>query len=214
MKFHGFLDRNPGWLPASIFLLVLAAMAAPTHAQTPTLNFTVATSTTDGRTVVPVLTWSTAPAAQSCTAAGGTGWAGTKAASGTQTLAAISTTTSYSITCTWPGDVTALVSWTAPTTNTDGTPYTNPNGFRIQYGTAANALNTSTYISDSAARTWRSPTLTPGTWFFGVRAVNAQGLESDLSNVASKVITAATNQSRTLEVAIRFPSTPTGLTVE
>lgn len=215
MKLHGFLRNNPGWLPASIFMLLLAAMIAPAHSQTPTLTFTVQTTTTDGRTIVPTLTWAMAPTAAGtpCTATGG--WSGTKAATGTQTLAAVSATTGYSIRCDWPGDLTALVSWTPPTTNTDGTAYTDPGGARIQYGTAANALNTSAYVTDPAARTWRSPTLTPGPWFFTVRIVNARGLESDpYTPPVSKTIVAAANQSRTLEVTVKFPGVATVLGVE
>jgi hypothetical protein len=193
--------------------LLLAAcllLAAPAFSQT--LNFTVETSTSGGTAVVPRLTWTTTPAAASCTASNG--WTGAKPAAGTELLAAINATRSYTLTCTWPGDTTALVRWTAPTTNTDGSAYTNPGGFRMQYGSSATGLDQSVYLQDPALRQWRSPSLTPGTWFFAVRAFNAQGLESEISNVASKVLTAAANQSRTLEVAIKFPNPPTGVAVE
>lgn len=193
-----------------LLLAAVLLLAAPAFSQT--LSFTVETSTSGGSAVVPRLTWSTTPAAASCTASNG--WTGTKAAAGVELLAAINATTSYTITCTWPGDRTAVVRWTRPTTNTDGTAYSNPGGFRIQYGSSATGLDTSAYVQDPAAVSWTSPQLTPGTWFFAVRAFNALGLESELSNVASKVLTAAANQTRTLEVAIKFPSAPTGLTVQ
>lgn len=193
--------------------LLLAAcllLAAPAFSQT--LTFTVETSTSGGTAVVPRLTWSTTPTAGSCTASNG--WTGTKAAAGTELLPAINATRSYTLTCTWPGVQTAILTWSAPTTNTDGTAYANPGGFRIQYGRSATVLDTSAYIQDPAARTWTTPSLATGAWFFGVRAYNAQGLESDLSNVATKTMTAAASQARTLEVAIRFPNPPSGLTVE
>lgn len=194
--------------------LALAALLllAPLASYSQTLTFTVETTTSGGTAVVPRLTWSTTPAAQSCTASNG--WTGAKAAAGTEILPAINATRSYTLTCTWPGVTTATLNWTAPTTNTDGSTYTNPGGFRIQYGTSATDLATSKYLEDPTARTWTTPTLAPGTWFFGVRAYNAQGLESNLSNIASKVLTASSNQSRTLEVAIKFPSPPTNLTIE
>jgi hypothetical protein len=195
---------------ATILLVAFAAAA-----QSQTLNFTVETSTSGGDSVVPRLTWTTSPAASSCTASNG--WTGSKAASGTELLPAINATRSYTLTCTWPGVQSCTVNWTAPTTNTDGSAYTNPGGFRIQYGSSATGLDQSVYLQNPAARTWScpsSPPLAAGTWFFGVRAVNAQGLESELSNVASKVLSATANQSRTLEVAIKFPNPPTDLRIE
>lgn len=193
-------------------LLLAAALllAAPAFSQT--LTFTVESSTNGGTAVVPRLTWTTSPAGATCTASNG--WTGTKAAAGTELLPAINATRSYTLTCAWPGIQTAIVSWTAPTTNTDGTAYTNPGGYRVQYGRTASTLDTSAYIQDPAARTWTSPALAVGSWSFAVRAYNAQGLESEISNVASKVMTASSSQTRTLEVAIRFPNPPTNLTVE
>lgn len=193
-------------------LLAVAALllAGPLYAQT--LTFTVESTSSGGVAVVPRLTWTTSPAGATCTASNG--WTGTKAAAGTELLPAISATRSYTLACSWPGIQTAIVSWTAPTTNSDGSPYTNPGGFRVQYGRTATTLDTSAYIQDPAARTWTSPTLAVGSWAFAVRAYNAQGLESELSNVASKVMTASASQTRTLEVAIKFPNPPTGLTVE
>lgn len=189
-------------------LLAIAGMA---HGQT--LDFTLSASSSDGRTVVPRLTWSTTPAAASCTASGNSAWTGTKAASGTQTLSGVTASQSYVLQCNWPGATIAVVNWTPPTTNTDGTAYTNPNGFRIQYGNtgpAESQLSQSVYLNNaqSAGNTWTSPTLAPGTWYFGVKAVNTLGLESALSNVASKAMTAGTNQSRTLELAIKVPGAP------
>lgn len=195
-------------------LLLVAALllaTAPAFAQTtPQLTFTLETSSPDGKTVVPRLTWSTAPAATSCSAA----WTTSTAAAGTQILAAVNATSTYGITCNWPGISIAAVSWVAPTLNVDGSAYTNPGGFRIQYGKSATNLDTSVYLQDPAARTWTSPALSAGTWFFGVRAYNALGLESELSNVPSKTMTAAANQTRTLELTIRFPNAPTNLTVQ
>lgn len=192
--------------------LALAALLllAPLAAFSQTLNFTLETSSPDGRTVVPRLTWSTSPAAQSCSAA----WTTSTAAAGTQVLAAVSATSSYGITCTWPGVTKAAISWVAPTTNVDGSAYTNPGGYRIQYGRAATALDTSVYLQDPAVRTWTSPALAPGTWFFGVRAYNVLGLESELSNTPSKTLTADASQARTLELTVRFPSPPTNVTVQ
>lgn len=194
--------------------LAIAALLllAPLAAYSQTLTFTVESTSSGGTAVVPRLTWTTSPAGATCTASNG--WTGTKAAAGTELLPAINATRSYTLTCNWPGIQTAIVSWTAPTANTDGSAYTNPGGFRVQWGRTASSLDQSFYIQDPAARSWTSPALAVGSWSFGVRAYNALGLESDISNVASKIMTASSSQTRTLEVAIKFPNPPTNLTVE
>lgn len=189
--------------------LLLAALTLGTslaHGQT--LTFSLETSTNDGRSVIPKLTWSTTPAATSCSAEGASDWSGAKPASGEATLAALGSSHTFSLVCQWPGVSIVALAWTPPATNTDGSEITNLAGYRIQYGTAAAALDQSMYLQDPQARTWSSPALAPGNWYFGVRAVNTLGLESELSNIVSKTLTAGTEQSRVLELAIRFPGAP------
>ena len=173
-----------------------------TQAQTGGVVNLQANQTSGTGSLTPVLTWSTSPAAVSCQASGG--WSGTKAASGTQTLPAISTTTNYTLTCSWGGD-SARLSWNAPATNTNGTVLSDLTGFRVVYGTSATALNQSQSINDVTARTATVSALTPGTWYFAVRAVSAQQRESADSNVAQKTVTAAT-AART--VTITMAATP------
>jgi hypothetical protein len=212
VKIQAFLNRHPWLLPGVILATVLFAVANPAQAQTPTLTFTLETSSADGKSVTPKLTWTTSPAAIGCTASGAADWTGaTSGPNGTKTLAAVTSSKTFGIMCSWPGVTKAALAWTAPTTNTDGSVYDNPGGYRIQYGNTGSSeaqLTTSVYVNDPAARTWTSPDLAAGTWYFGVKAVNALGLESALSNVASKSTSAATNQSRTLELTIRFPNAP------
>lgn len=194
------------WLLITVLLFI--GIATPAHAQTPTLTFTLETSSPDGKSVVPRLTWQTTPAAQGCTASGATDWTGAKAASGTALLAAVTTSRTFGIACSWPGVTKAALTWVAPTQNTDGSAYTNPGGYRIVYGPACNNLPQSVYINDPAARTWTSPDLAPATWWFAVIAFNTLGLESEPSDCKSKVLTAAQNQNRALELTIRFPNAP------
>ncbi len=84
----------------------------------------------------------------------------------------------------------ACVSWNAPLTNTDGSPYTNPGGYRLVWGKSPTVLDQTTYVQNPAARTWTSPELAPGLWYFAVITFNAQGVEGGTSNVASKTIRA------------------------
>jgi hypothetical protein len=194
------------------FFVLFSVWSSWAHAQaSPDLTFALQTSSTDGKTVVPKLTWSTTPAATSCSASGATDWTGTKAASGTATLAAVNASRTYLLVCNWAGITKAALTWDAPTTYTDGSAYTNPGGYRVQYGNKSAAevdLTTSDYVNDPAARSWSSPVLAAGTWYFGVKAFSALGLEGPISNVLSKAITADANQQRSLELGIKFPGAP------
>ena len=192
--------------------LILAActlLATAAHAQTPVLTLTLETSTTaDQRAILPKLTWSTTPTATSCTASGGTGWAGNKSPAGSLTLAAVTTSQAYTLVCNWPGVTLATVTWQPPTTNTDNTPLTDLAGFIVKYGTSPTALTQSSNVAGATVTTWTSPTLTPGTWYFNVLAVNALGLVSDPSNTVNKTTTASTSDTRSLTLGIKYPSPP------
>src|SRR5579885_1021154 len=102
-------------------VLVLAAL--PTLAQTPPESGTVTltTSPTNGTGSVPVtLNWnagatSNGTPASSCS---GSWTTGILPASGSVQVTATKTTT-YTVTCTWNG-LNVVLTWTAPTMNTDG----------------------------------------------------------------------------------------------
>jgi hypothetical protein len=187
-------------------LLLLGSLA---HAQTAgTINFTANQTSATG-SLTPVLTWSTTPVASSCTASGA--WSGTKFASGSETLATITASKSYTLTCAW-GSGTANISWVAPTQNTDGSALTNLKGFRIVYGTSASALNLSQSVDSATARSATVAALGSGTWYFAVRAVNTAGAESDNSAVVTRTITAAT-AAKTVNITITASTTPTWKTI-
>lgn len=207
-------------------VLVAAILAcAQVFAQgSPTLTFTAQTTTGAG-SVTPVLTWSTTPAAMSCTASGDPAWTGSKAVAGTQTLAAVTTSKTYQMTCVWPGDTTATLSWTAPTQNTDGTALarcasqaaTGPclRGYTVHRGSSPTALSDTRNVDDRNAVSYAWTGLTAGTHHFGVRAVNGDGVASDLSNTASKAIVMTQNVNRSVAITVNpQPNAPAGLTVE
>lgn len=81
----------------------------------------------------------------------------------------------------------ASLSWTPPTENTDGSQLTTLSGYRIQYGTSPGALNQTITITNASINNYVVENLSPATWYFAVKAI-ANGLESDLSNVANKTI--------------------------
>lgn len=191
-------------------LLALFIFAAGTaQAQTAGVVTLNANRTSNVGSFAPVLTWSTNPVARSCTASGG--WTGAKAASGTQTLAAISASTNYTLTCTWSNG-SANVTWTPPTTNNDGSPLTNLARFKVLYGTSSSSLSSSVIVDDITRRSATIDSLAPGTWYFAVRAVNTANMESGNSNVTSKAVAGA-SAARTLGITITSappPPPPTG----
>lgn len=83
---------------------------------------------------------------------------------------------------------TATLSWTPPTANSDGSTLTNLAGYRVYYGTSANALNQQVQIANPGISTYVMSGLTRGTYYFSVRAYNNAGAESASSNVVSKTI--------------------------
>jgi hypothetical protein len=80
------------------------------------------------------------------------------------------------------------VNWTAPTTNTDGSSLSNLAGYRILYGRTSSQLDQQVEVTNPGLTSFTVNNLTLGTWFFAVVAVNSQGAESDMSNVATKVV--------------------------
>lgn len=176
-------------------MLLLASMAQAQTAGTITFS---ANKTSSSTAFAPVLTWSTSPVASSCTASGG--WTGTKFASGSETLPSISSNKSYTLTCSW-GNGTATVNWTKPTKNTDGTNLTDLTGFKVVYGNSASALNQTKTVTGASATSTSIGSLGAGTWYFAVRAVNGQNVESANSNVGSKTITAVT-AAKTVNITV------------
>lgn len=193
-------------LPSLAFSLsFLSAMAIAQTA--PTGSFTLATQVNANGTLTPTLTWSTTPAATSCTASGDAAWSGTKAASGTQTLAAFPVTTpkAYALVCNWPGQSQALLTWNPVTTNTDGSALTNLAGYRINWGTSA-TTRTSSVQTAANVTTYTIADLAAGTWYFGVKAFTTQGAESASSNIVSRAITGPVEWSQS--TGVKVPSAP------
>jgi hypothetical protein len=86
------------------------------------------------------------------------------------------------------GTGVATLSWTTPTTNTDGTSLTDLAGFRVYFGSSATSLSQYVQITDVATTSYVVQGLSNGTWYFAVKAYTSAGSESSLSNVGSKTI--------------------------
>ena len=98
------------------------------------------------------------------------------------------TSPAYSVTVVSAASGSAQLSWLPPTQRTDGSALTNLAGYRIYYGQSQNNLNQSVTVNSAGITSYVVDQLTPATWFFAAAAIDSNGVESALSNVASKTI--------------------------
>jgi hypothetical protein len=82
----------------------------------------------------------------------------------------------------------ATLSWTVPTTRTDGTPLTTLAGFRIYYGPAVGNYPNKISVPNPGITTYVIDDLLSGTYYFVATAYDANGLESDYTPPGSKTI--------------------------
>lgn len=81
-------------------------------------------------------------------------------------------------------DVT--LSWTAPIENDDNSPLTDLAGYVIHYGTQAGEYSNQIVVNDPKATSYIIDDLSPGTYYFAITAINADGANSAPSNVIVK----------------------------
>jgi hypothetical protein len=81
----------------------------------------------------------------------------------------------------------ASLSWTPPTTNTDGSPL-NLAGYRIYYGNSSSSLDRLITVANPGLTAYVVEGLTAGRWYFSVRAYSTDGTESSNSNIVDKTI--------------------------
>lgn len=82
----------------------------------------------------------------------------------------------------------ATVQWSAPQEKTDGSVLQNLAGFTIFYGTSAHNLSKVIRVDNPSIDQYVVEQLPAGTYYFGVKAHDADGAESELSNLMTKVI--------------------------
>lgn len=80
------------------------------------------------------------------------------------------------------------MTWSAPTTNTDGSALTDLAGYRIYYGTSSTALTQTVDVASASSTSYVVQNLASGTWYFSVSALTNTGSESAPSGVVSKTI--------------------------
>lgn len=197
------------------FLICLVAIA---HAGTVTL-------VSDGKNPA-TLTWNSSPLGATCTAADG--WNGSKAVSGAEKLASVTKATTFTLSCTWAADDKASLSWTAPTSNTDGSTPATVDGYDVyQDDSAAPSAATAKKIAGDSSTGGAIPAsqlslvingLSPGKHNFAVHAWECQTSPCGISALTSFVTKTATAASTAaanvvVNIAAGTPNAPTGLTV-
>ncbi len=141
------------------------------------------------------LNWSSTNA-DTCTASGV--WSGGKALSGSENTGAINQDQTYQLTCTGSGSASAMamttvtvrtasLTWDAPTQNVDGSPLTDPAGYRVYWGNAPRTYGVPAAVSDPSV-TSHVIALSPDVYYFAVTALDVDGNESAFSNEVSKAI--------------------------
>jgi len=94
----------------------------------------------------------------------------------------------FTITVDQVSNGSADLSWTPVTRNTNGTVLGNLAGYRVHYGTSANAMNTVVTLANPSLTSYLVTNLSSGTWYFAITAYTHTGMESKPSNVGRKTI--------------------------
>lgn len=82
----------------------------------------------------------------------------------------------------------ATLTWLPPTANSDGTALTDLVGYRIYYGRNRDSLTQVISLDNPGLTSYVIENLTTARWYFTMTSVNSEGVESDRSEIASKLI--------------------------
>jgi hypothetical protein len=186
--------------------LVTAAHAVPSVTLTATASSALAPANV-------TLTWTTSEVG-ACTAGGG--WSGAKSATGgTETITGVTGTTSYGLACT-TATGTVTVRWTPPTTNVDGSPLTDLVGYKIYRSNTIATVPSGVVVlvNDPAATSFVIAGLSTGPYHFGMKSVNAAGVESLMSATVSRSVTTTNITAAAVVTLEQRPSAPVLVSVE
>lgn len=81
---------------------------------------------------------------------------------------------------------TATLSWSPPTERADGSPLGALAGYEVLYGQQSRNYDTIIELNNAGLTRYTIEGLGPGTWYFAVKAVTTDGLESAPSREVSK----------------------------
>ncbi len=86
------------------------------------------------------------------------------------------------------GTGSATLSWSAPTSNEDGTAIAGLTGYHVYYSTDPGIFSNAIEVDGASTTTYNVTGLSAGTYYFAVAAYNADGVESAMSNIGNKSI--------------------------
>jgi hypothetical protein len=96
--------------------------------------------------------------------------------------------TGFTITVNQMSNLSATLSWTAPTQNEDGSALEDLAGYKLYWGTSSGVYPNSVTIDTIGTTTYVVENLSPGTYEFVATAYNTSGVESRYSSPATKVL--------------------------
>ncbi len=82
----------------------------------------------------------------------------------------------------------ALLTWSPPSRNTNGTAVTPLAGYTVHYGTTQGALNHALVVEGASTTSYELTGLTRATWYFAISANAKDGTKGPLSSIGSKTI--------------------------
>ena len=100
------------------------------------------------------------------------------------------------------------LTWTAPTTNTDGSPLTDLSGYNLYYGTSSGNYTNTIHVGNATTYTLN---LSVGSYYFVATAYNSLGVESADSNEIMKAVLADTTPPTV--TSLSTPGTSASLTI-
>lgn len=83
---------------------------------------------------------------------------------------------------------TATLTWTPPTQNTDGSALTDLDSYRIYYGTSPGNYPNQVVVDNPGLSSYVLQNLAPNTYYFVSTSINASGIESAYSNMATMTV--------------------------
>ena len=99
-----------------------------------------------------------------------------------------SSTPDFSIRVTQSALGSVTLTWTPPTQNSDGSPLADLTAYKVYYGTSQGNYPNEIRIDNPGISSYVVDNLVPDTYYFVSTTMNSLGVESDYSNVATKVV--------------------------
>lgn len=84
-------------------------------------------------------------------------------------------------------NINATVTWTAPTSNADGTSLVDLAGYHLYYRHSDDVYSVPVRVGNTTSYTVSAAGVPAGTYYFAVTAYDSDGNESDYSEEASKI---------------------------